>query len=198
MSKKFLDLDGLSHFWLLIKNKLSGKVDKEYKTGSTSAYKVLSDNNLTDELLTKIQNAGDSSFSGNFNDLNNIPNEFNPSAHTHKKSEITDLVIPTKTSDLTNDSGYQTSSQVQTAINSALSGITGIDFQVVTDLPATGVKGTIYLKSNGGSNSNTYDEYVYVNNKWEKIGTTEVDLSGYLKDTDVTAIPNTEIDETCV
>lgn len=48
-------------------------VKKEHKTGSESAYKVLSDNNLTDELLQKIQNAGDSTFSGNYPDLIDKP-----------------------------------------------------------------------------------------------------------------------------
>ena len=175
MSKKFLDLDGLSHLWLIIKAKLSQKVDVEYKTGSMSVHKVLSDNNLTDELLTKIQNAGDSSFTGNYEDLIGKP------------------TIPNKTSQLTNDSDYQTSSQVQASINNALSGITGMDFQIVSELPATGVKGTIYLLSNNGSKPNIYDEYIYANNNWEKIGTTDVDLSGYLKDSD--AISNTEIDD---
>ena len=37
-----------------IEDALSGKVDKELKTGSQSAYKVLSDNNFTDYLLAKL------------------------------------------------------------------------------------------------------------------------------------------------
>lgn len=53
-TKKYLDLDGLSHVWLLIGNKLATKVDKEYKTGSSSVYKVLSDNNYTDAEVTKL------------------------------------------------------------------------------------------------------------------------------------------------
>lgn len=142
MSKKFLDLDGLSHLWLLIANKLGLKVDKEFKTGSTSAYKVLSDNNLTDALVEKINNASGSSFSGDYNDLTNKPdltkkedktnkvstissastNDQYPTAkavytelqkksntgHTHIKSEITDLVLPTKLSDLSDDLGVLT------------------------------------------------------------------------------------------
>lgn len=97
---------------------------------------------------------------------------------TNKKVDIT---VPTKVSDITNDSGFQTASDVASAINSAIGSITSISFEVVTSLPATGENGVIYLISNGGTNPNIYDEYIYVNNNFEKIGTTEVDLSNYLQ-----------------
>lgn len=97
---------------------------------------------------------------------------------TNKKVDIT---VPTKVSDITNDSGFQTASDVASAINSAIGGITSISFEVVTSLPATGQNGVIYLMSNGGTDPNIYDEYIYVNNNFEKIGTTEVDLSNYLQ-----------------
>lgn len=98
MAIKVVDNNGLLYFWNKIKTLLSNKVNKELKTGSTSAYKVLSDNNLTDELLTKINNAGDSTFTGSYNDLSNIPETFTPSAHSHATSEITGLeeLISTK------------------------------------------------------------------------------------------------------
>lgn len=49
----------------------------------------------------------------NWTDIINKPLTFTPSAHTHTKSDITDFpTIPTKTSDLTNDSGFLTSSPV--------------------------------------------------------------------------------------
>lgn len=97
----------------------------------------------------------------------------------------------------TNPNGYQTSSQVTTAINNAISNIQGISYEVVTSLPSTGSAGVIYLISNGGSNPNIYDEYIYANSKFEKIGTTDVDLSGYLQESDFTAITNSEIDNVC-
>lgn len=48
-------------------------VAKEFKTGSTTEYKVLSDNNLTDALVDKINNAGDSTFSGAYSALTGKP-----------------------------------------------------------------------------------------------------------------------------
>ena len=139
-----------------------------------------------------------------------------------------DITVPTKTSQLTNDSSYQTESQVTEKVNSAvsdkatvtqmnnaistattdmatktyvtgqissaISGVTQFDYQIVTSLPSTGVKGTIYLTSNSGKDANVYDEYLYINNKWELFGTTQLDLTGYAKLTDIVALTNGEID----
>lgn len=92
--------------------------------------------------------------------------------------------------------GYQTSQQVEQAINSALSGITGIEFSIVEQLPATGAAGTIYLvQKTVTATGNIYTEWIYVNNKWETLGDTTVDLSDYLKKTDVSALTNAEIDD---
>lgn len=106
----------------------------------------------------------------------------------------TKVTIPTNNNQLTNGAGYQTASDVSSAINTAISGITSINFEVVQSLPASGAAGTIYLVSNSGSGTNTYDEYIYVSNKWEKIGTTDVDLSSYWNTSNLTAITNSEID----
>lgn len=94
----------------------------------------------------------------------------------------------------TNNTQIATTAYVTSAISTAISGISGISFEIVTTLPSTGDSGTIYLVSNSGSSTNIYDEYIYVNNAWEKIGTTDVDLSDYVKTTDLVAITNAEID----
>ena len=104
------------------------------------------------------------------------------------------ITVPTNTNQLTNGAGFQNASQVSSAINKALEGITTIDYQVVTALPETGTKGTIYLKSNGGTSPNIYDEYIWITDKFEKIGTTEVDLTNYWNTTNLAALTNTEID----
>ena len=58
---------------------------------------------------------------------------------------------------------------------------------VVQTLPTENISTTtIYLtpKSPSGDN-NVYDEYVYINGDWEKIGDTELDLSGYAVQADI-------------
>ena len=71
-------------------------------------------------------------------------------------------------------------------VTSAIAGITKLTAQIVTTLPTTGESNILYLvpKSTAATN-NAYDEYMWISNKWELIGTTAVDLSGYLKTTDI-------------
>ena len=72
---------------------------------------------------------------------------------------------------------------VAKAIANAVAGITDFETSIVESLPATGVKGTIYFVLNGSSETdNIYDEYIWVNGKFEKIGSTKIDLTGYLND----------------
>ena len=167
---KWISKENLLYVWQKIKLKLAEKVDKIEGMG-------LSHNDLTDELKEKILKAGDSSFSGNYEDLMNKP------------------TIATKTSELTNDSDFQTSSQVSSFINNAIKDIQGISYSIVETLPEQGQAGVIYLLSNSGTNTNIYDEYIYVNTAFEKIGTTDVDLTNYMKTSDLVEITNAEIDE---
>ena len=109
-------------------------------------------------------------------------------------NKAVDVIVPTATSDLTNDSGFQTASEVSTAIGDALAGVTGITYEVVQALPATGEAGVIYLLSNSGSTGNIYDEYIWTGSAFEKIGTTDVDLSGYWQTSELVAITTSEID----
>lgn len=104
------------------------------------------------------------------------------------------VTIPTNNNQLTNGAGYQTASEVQSAITEAIGDITGFDFQIVEDLPGKGENGIIYLVSNNGSGQNIYDEYIWTGTAFEKIGTTDVDLSNYWSKTDLVAIQNGEID----
>lgn len=220
MSEKvYLGENSLSHLWLLIKNKLGTKVDKIDGKG-------LSTNDYTTEEKNKLAGLDGHAHSNkteldkiDTNKITNWDTGYTHSQASHAPSnaqanviesvkvngsalsvagKAVNITVPTNNNELTNGAGYQTSNDVQAAINNALSGITGIDFQVVTELPTTGVKGTIYLISNNGTAPNIYDEYIWVNDKFEKIGTTAVDLSGYLKKTDMVEMTNDEIDTICV
>lgn len=58
--------------------------------------------------------------------------------------------------------------------------ILSFDIEVVSTLPTNPNTHTIYLVPKGlSSENNGYFEYIYVNNKWELIGDTEIDLSNY-------------------
>lgn len=187
MAKKYLDENGLLYFWQKIGNKFVAK-----ETG-----KGLSTNDLTDALKQTYDDtvttvAGIVAEGGEPNVIEIV--KVNGTALTPDSNKAVDVTVPTNNNQLTNGAGYQNASQVQTAINSAIAGITGIEFEVVQSLPATGETGVIYLLSNSGSGQNIYDEYIWVNNAFEKIGTTAVDLSNYVQFSDLVAITNAEID----
>ncbi len=94
----------------------------------------------------------------------------------------------------TSSTQIATTAFVASVVSEAVAGITSFGFEVVYSLPASGVKGTVYLVSNRGTGNNIKDEYIWVNSKFEKIGTTEVDLSGYMLTADLVAIATSEID----
>jgi len=89
-------------------------------------------------------------------------------------------------------------SYVDTAIGNAIAGIQGITYEIVQSLPASGSAGVIYLVSNSGTAPNVYDEYIWVSNAFEKIGTTAVDLSGYWAKSELVAMTVAEVDAICV
>ena len=125
-------------------------------------------------------------------------------------SKAVDITVPTKVSQLTNDSGfqnatqvnatitgkgYQTQSQVQSLINSAVGNITSIKYEKVTNLPSTGSNGVIYLISHSHGTQDIYDEYIWISDTktFEKIGNTDIDLSAYVKSSELVAITTDEL-----
>lgn len=103
-----------------------------------------------------------------------------------------------------------TTSAMNTAISTATDGLASESWvntqlanynkkAVVTNISEMTDLNTIYLMNNGSEEpNNVYDEYIVVEVSGkkvaEKIGTTEVDLTNYLKTTDLVAISNGEID----
>ena len=104
------------------------------------------------------------------------------------------VTIPTNNNQLTNGAGYQTASDVSTAINNALSAaMTYKGTKATVDaLPTTGNKtGDVWhVTADGG-------EYAWSGTAWEELGSV-MDLSDYVEDTDMVAITSTEINTICV
>lgn len=115
--------------------------------------------------------------SGDYNDLSNKPS------------------IPSKTSDLTNDSGFITNAvndltwyyqknetYTKNEVNNLVSLIPTLDLAVVDALPTTDISAsTIYFVPGGRDVPDQYDEYIYINNAWEKVGNTGIDMSDYVR-----------------
>lgn len=69
--------------------------------------------------------------------------------------------------------------------------LANLQITVVDTLPTTGESNIIYLVKKAGTGTDIHDEYVYVEGNWEKIGTTDVDLSNYYTKTQVDSIKDT-------
>lgn len=152
---KFLDLTGLTSFTQKIKAWATGAfVAKEAGKGlSSNDYTTTEKNKLaTLEPLT----------------IKTI--KVNNSVLTPDGSKAVNI-------DLTK---YAIKTEVTQEIAEAVSGISGFDAQVVAELPATGKKGILYLVANSSAeDKNAYDEYLWLTNKYEKLGTRSIDLSQY-------------------
>lgn len=107
-------------------------------------------------------------------------------------NKTVNVEVPTKTSDILNDSGFITNTvdnltnyylksetYTQSEVNNLIGQIKTISIEVVDTLPTTGEDNKIYLVPKEGSTGDIYNEYIWVNNAWELIGTTQVDLTGY-------------------
>ena len=71
-------------------------------------------------------------------------------------------------------------------VDNLINTINGLNFSVVEILPTENIStNTIYLVPlTSATTNNIYEEFIYLNNQWESIGTTQIDLSNYItKDT---------------
>lgn len=199
MAYNYASNEALQALITKVESLLDGKVD-------TVAGKGLSTNDLTNELKTQYDAAYTHSQAAHApadaekNVI--IAVTFNGQAATIDPGTRTAAItaaIPSKVSDLTNDSGFQTSAQVSTAISTALgnyynktetdskiaqavAAASHLKYQIVESLPDSDQDAnTVYLvaKDGAGEGQDAYIEYMWINDNWEIIGDTSVDLSNY-------------------
>lgn len=99
-------------------------------------------------------------------------------------SDLTDFI----TNSVNNLINYYTKSETysKTEVNDLVSTLNGVRFIVVDELPESGESNAIYLVPAPNPNPNNIkDEYIWVGDKWEQIGSTAIDLSNYATKTDL-------------
>lgn len=173
------------------------------------AGKGLSTNDLTNTLLNKLNGIAEGADSVEWTQVQ---------ATGTKVAEITingttfNVYVPTAP---TIDSAMSDSSEnavqnkviksyVDTAVGSVIgihfdADTTGLGYTSLADLQTkhpVGEDGTIYLVQNGGSGTNTKDEYFWntASSSYEKFGSTDVDLSGYVQSSQLVEITTSDID----
>lgn len=160
---------------------LSGKVSADELEEAISNIQVTTDASLSLTSTNPIQNMA-------------VAKEFEKKAPL-ANPEFSGVPTAPTPLDGTNSLQVANTAFVQSAINNALAGISEISFDVVDALPDAGSKGKIYLLAKASPNpDNIYTEYVWINGKWESIGDTVVDLSGYVQSSQMVPIPESEID----
>lgn len=113
---------------------------------------------------------GDKGFSGNYNDLTNKP------------------YIPVPSEVINANSTNETVSTSKSVFDYVISMLASAGFKPVkvTELPEVGSDRILYLLPKDDLLSgNFYDEYLWIDNTYELVGTTDVDLSNYATKTEV-------------
>lgn len=197
--------NSLSTIFMLIKNKF---VTKAFKTGSSTVYKTLSDNDLTDKLKSNYDDAythSQASHAPTNAQANIIESIKINGTKLNVEDKAVDVPVPLISTDLSADKLSMTKTicpkavydYVTSTLNSA-----GLSFKILesgeynvsTGIPTVeGSNKYIYLVPDEGSLNDIYNEYIFVNGKFECIGKTAVDLSGYMKKEDITEFTTEEV-----
>lgn len=175
-AKKYLDLAGFQKLWSKVSSTFVAKEE------------------------------GKGLFSGKYEDLTGVPTKvstFENDADYTTKTEVADVYA-------TKVENAKTLTDANAYTDEMVGAIVGFDFQIVDALPdvSAGKKGVIYLIAakegdNVSADNNIYTEYIFITNaegvgSYEMIGTTKMDLTGYLQEVDIVAITDEEIDAICV
>lgn len=173
--KRYLDLAELGYLINLIKEGYVQKVTGKELTSNDFT-------NLFKEKLESIESGAE------INKVELIKK--NGTNLTIDGNKAVDITIPTKLSDFTNDATFQTKAEILTLISEK-----GKLKTIVVDvLPAIAEAedNAIYFVPNDSGAGHI--EWIAINGKWEMLGDTgEIDLSGYIKESDLVPITEAEI-----
>lgn len=192
-NKKFLDNNGLLYFWQKIVNafvkKDGSKVlsDNNYTTAEKE--KLAGLNNYTLPKATTTTLGGVKAGAGvEVTEDGTLNATGGGTADSVDWSNVQNK--PTNLSQFTNDSGFQTANDVQSAINSAVSSAYKYKGSVANQeaLPQSPEVGDVYNLEDTGAN------VAWDGTKWDNLGMT-IDLSGYVQEDELIAITNGEIDD---
>ena len=204
-NKKFLDNNGLLYFWQKIVNafvkKDGNKVlsDNNYTTAEKE--KLAGLNNYTLPKATTTTLGGIKAGAGvEVTEDGTLNATGGGTADSVDWSNVQNK--PTKVSDFVNDSGFQTASDVQGAINTATEGLATEEYVNSKVSTVYRYKGSVANKDALPESPELGDTYnledtganvAWDGTKWDNLGMT-IDLSGYVQEDELVAITNGEID----
>ena len=119
----------------------------------------------------------------------------------------TDPTVPawakasTKPSYTAAEVGAPTVAEMNGAIGDAIGNVHQFEVEIVQELPVENIKEhTVYFVPKSGATDDVYDEYIYIDNAWEMIGNTQIDLSNYATKGEIPSVPvqDIQINETSI
>ena len=168
-------------------NSITAALDSKLSTSGTAAAanKDSNDQKIDETYIKGVSVSGqDVTFTKGDNSTFKITTQDNNTTYDNASSSSAGLV-KLYASTGSNTDGTMTQSVITSALEAletAIGNISSFDVVVLgseEDLPAEGAAHTIYFKPKEGSSGDVYNEYIWVNNGYEKIGSTAVDLSDY-------------------
>lgn len=151
----------------------------------TTDQKLALTRQLYDETLEKFQDIINKETEDNITTINESISSIT--------SDLDTIIIDNLTSDDVTKALSAKQGKVLKSLIDAIKSFSIIVLQEEEDLPETGNLNTLYFKKKEGSDKDIYNEYIYVENAWELIGNTEIDLSNYYTKDQVYS--KTEVDE---
>ena len=109
----------------------------------------------------------------------------NPLTISSYKIQLPDYVLASTLATALEDyyTKLETYSKTETYTKSEVDALIGalqeVTIQIVQALPQSGSANVIYFVPKTGSSGDVYDEYMWISNAWEHIGSTDIDLSAY-------------------
>ena len=169
----------------VFKGEFNGKDGKDGAIQYTAGSGIKIENNVISATGGASGGGSWGSIDGTLSDQADLQEALNNKANTSD--------IPTKVSDLNNDSefiiktvdnltNYYKKNEIYTQeqVNTLISNVNSFNVDVVQTLPTENIDThTIYLVPKEAETNDNYDEYIYINNSWEHIGSTSADLTNY-------------------
>lgn len=114
---------------------------------------------------------------------------------TMSQNAITNHLREKANADLLNNYYQKNESYSKTEIDNMIASIPKFDIKVVLTLPTENIsESTIYLVPTQQEEGGLYQEYVYINNRWELIGGQSVDLSDYYNRQTIDSLLDNKLD----
>lgn len=120
--------------------------------------------------------------------ITNLSDEIDNIVNVEIGDQLKSSIIDNLTS---SDTEKALSARQGKVLKELIDNLANLQITVVDTLPTTGESNIIYLVKKASTGTDIHDEYVYVEGNWEKIGTTDVDLTNYYTKTQVDSIKDT-------